>query len=455
MEIFECRQRNFMKHYLHDKFTRERFAVELRKKKRRSILDKKRHANGGIEDQEAEDQDMGLRFSAILPEIFKSLSKENNIGGLAGNIMFDEGMVRLIDCLLESLSRDDEGILEASLNILEAVTGVEDCLKYMKNQEVYRKIFRVLELGIERFYPKIVVVFANLCDSSDDIVEVLLKNNYLNKLYMIVFKNTHFSNLAALALQRIVQKASVYKFECYMDSIIKILNIVKANPINDKIILQILECLMEKTFDKMLWECTLDVVLRQIKGKKSVKKIVAIISLLVRYDDFSLQILNQQIINYLAEIFIIKEQCRVNIMFIASNIAGGNNLDICNLLCSNMRKIVIESINHIDIDLRIECSYVFMHISIKGSELQKISMTDENIFKKIALTLGVDLTLDKNYLVYIYNCLDCEKFDEKILQMYYSSNIHEKVAKLELSKNKEVSMYAQNIIEKISMISIS
>ncbi|OMJ66798.1 hypothetical protein SteCoe_36229 [Stentor coeruleus] len=443
-----------MKHYLHDKFAREKFAIELRKKKRRLITDKKRHANGGIEDQKVKDQDMGLEFCEILPEIFRGMIEENNVGVITRNIMFDESMIKLADCLITSLSEDDEGILEASLNILEAVTGFDDCLKYVKNQNVYKKIFRVLELGIERFYPKIVVVFANLCDSSDDIIEVLLKYNYLNKLYMIVFKNAQLSSLVALALQRIVQKASVYKCECYMDDIIKILNLVKVNPINDKIILQTLECLMEKKFDKILWECTLDVIIRKMREKKSIKKIVRIISSLVRYDNLNPQILNQQIINYLAEVFILKEQCGVNILFIASNIAGGSNLDICNLLCSNMRKIVIESINHINLDLRIECSYVFKHISIKGTELQKISMTDENIFKKIALTLGIDLTLDINYLIYIYNCFDCERFVEKILLMYYSSNIHEEVTKLQLSKNKEVSKCAQYVIDKVSMISI-
>ena len=83
-----------------------------------------------------------------------------------------------------------------------------------------------------------------------------------------------------------------------------------------------------------------------------------------------------------------------------------------------------------------------------ATDLQKHEITTEFVFLQIHSMLGIQNSLDLNYLKFLFLALDNITLAEKTFDYYESSKCHDKVLKLFMSDCFEVRAEAGTIIQK-------
>ncbi|OMJ73208.1 hypothetical protein SteCoe_28153 [Stentor coeruleus] len=462
IKTFDIRQKNFMKPSFSNNSAHEKFATNLRREKRLFHLKEIRRltisSNSPIQTTS---ETIQIELSETSPTDPIELSE--TLLTISQSLTLDKDFIKnscknikeIIKCTLKSLDQNNEEILETSLSVLEKLSRIENLLSYLKDPEIIIRLLCTLELGIDSLYSYILNILANLCHEYTEVADILLKNNYLEQLSSIAYNITHLVKLTAYALLKIIEKSSKKLLFKDMEFVIKIIEIAKKNPENDYIILTIVDFLDDSLYNIKFLNSIHPIILRNLKNKTHLNCVLSIINSITDKEIHLSNYLTLEILNLISEVFINSTDLKKPILFIISNFVVGTNLDMTNFLFSDLKKNVVSCINHPSFSLRKECSFVFRNIGIQSMTMNKIHILDDYVFEKIAMVLGVDPIIDKNYLIFVSSFLDFQNYESKVLNAYKNSNINDKIIKLEMSKNEEISKLASFVLEKCSTIDFS
>jgi importin subunit alpha-6/7 len=421
---------------------REKFAIELRKKKRTDISQIKRKTLKNTQIQD-------YTVSKILSE-FKSFDLKD--------ISIEYWIPKLVYLMLQST---EDVLIEVSLILCNLAADGEKQVQAMVDCNYIQYCLSFLTTNNYELIENLIHSIGNIAATGQKYRNIILSTDFLNNLPRIIFHKElriSFVNTVGFCLRNLVQGYSSNNNQIkILSMVIKELLLLEFSELNENC-LWVLESLTRlENIEDILEENIVSAIIRFSADKNlslqlpACKVIGNIVSGSVSHTEFMIDIGILGILEHNIESeknAIIKETC-----WTLSNILGGSIDQAKQVIEHPLIAGLVKCIGHNDLNVQREASWAFRNIAHQASnytiEPFVLKLLDKDLINQLQTALqSKDIEIIRNLIIFIETLLiSAERLDVDLTDSFYRSGCFNSMEYSQLYADKVTQNKILNLIE--------